>query len=202
MDAFSIPLILFIANYAQQLAQVMNKMLNISQVASLAREIEKKSWVPRKIQPSEVLSGDIQDKLHPTDERLSYLFASSGKEDNKDDCSEIFLSSAKSMKTEDEMQNVVDLDDIDPYTGSLSSDQKRRISTLLGQWEEPSRGLTQNVCKLIFPQFFMELCSLNLLFLFFAGRCNCYCCIAVSPSACSHGHRVPFFGSFWTCRYS
>ena len=40
---------------------------------------------------------------------------------------------------------VIDVDDVDPFTGGLGESQKARIADLLGRWEEPGRGHVKSV---------------------------------------------------------
>lgn len=125
---------LFSANYAQPLARVMNKMLLISQVSGLAREIEKRSWQREDngITKHELVYASSNAL---SSDRLSGLIETADAEDNAIDrrATDDVPSAARSTSSNFENGNVIDTYDVDPYTGLLSSAQKARISELLGK---------------------------------------------------------------------
>jgi hypothetical protein len=129
------------SNYSEQLAKVMNKMLQISQVAALAREIEKKFIA----QSHDEYFGRQKSMKgsHFSSDNLTSLIATTDAEDAGDERS--FVDATRSVKSDEEMEKVIDADDIDPYTGRLSFSQRARISEFLGRWEEPARAPTQLV---------------------------------------------------------
>jgi hypothetical protein len=120
----------------------MNKMLHVSEVSGLAREIEKRSWQQNKRNIVETWS---PEKSYTSADDLMELIASANEEDNALEDVSVFGSTPRSVTTREEKEKVVDTDDIDPYTGKLSSSQRARIGELLGRWEEPARGPTQSV---------------------------------------------------------
>jgi hypothetical protein len=140
--------------YAQPLSKVMNKMLLISEVSNLAREIEQRSWSREKRRSVSKSSkrwkeeeAQEQRPLYLSSERLSEIVASADAEDlgtrSATEAPTVAKSTA-SLSCEN-VDRVIDIDDVDPYTGLLSSTQKSKVSELLGQWEEPDRGHTEQV---------------------------------------------------------
>ena len=73
------------------------------------------------------------------------LIASTNAEDAGGDEISAYDAGNRSVKTNAEMDDVVDADDIDPYTGRLNYAQRARIVELLGRWEEPARGVSHAV---------------------------------------------------------
>ena len=132
------------ANYAQPLAVVMSKMLLVSEVASLAREIEKK-WMQHEERKLKSLERSLPMRAPRgsviTPESLSELLTTAKSEEGTDTRS---LPRGTSVRTGisayDDVSNIIDVDDVNPYTGALSSSQSDRIAEILGQWEEPNRG--------------------------------------------------------------
>jgi hypothetical protein len=125
----------------------MNKMLHVSEVSGLAREIEKRSWQQNKRNIVETWS---PEKSYTSADDLMELIASANEEDNALEDVSVLGSMPRSVTIGEEMEKVVDTDDIDPYTGKLSTSQRARIGELLGRWEEPARGPTQSVRSLFF----------------------------------------------------
>jgi hypothetical protein len=124
----------------------MNKMLDISQVAALAKEIEIKSWSPRQQKRTKQQAVQTRESVFNLSlDNYVGLITSANAEDADDDVSLMDATATRSLKTGEEMEKVVDSDDIDPYTGRLSYSQRARISELLGRWEEPQRGPSQMV---------------------------------------------------------
>ena len=125
------------ANYSQSLTSVMNKMLQLNELARLGRVLEEQT-----MSSSRKGSGNNGRVSQVADARLHELIEISNQQAERDNVSfsrARSLRSSQEMESVDEMDKVVDPTDIDPYTGSLSSFQKQRIGDLLGQWEEPTR---------------------------------------------------------------
>jgi hypothetical protein len=125
------------ANYSQSLTSVMNKMLQLNELARLGRVLEEQA-----VSSSKRGSGNNGRVSQVADERLHELIEIANQhteDDNLTFSRGKSIRSSQEMDTFDEMDKVVDPTDIDPYTGSLSSFQKQRICDLLGQWEEPTR---------------------------------------------------------------
>jgi hypothetical protein len=122
---------------------VMNKMLHVSEVSGLAREIENRSWQQEKRNTVETWWSP--ERSCTSNDNLMGLIASANEEDNALEDVSVLGSMPRSVTIGEEMEKVVDTDDIDPYTGKLSTSQRARIGELLGRWEEPARGPTQSV---------------------------------------------------------
>lgn len=126
------------ANYSQSLTSVMNKMLQLNELARFGRALEEQTLFSSKSG-----SGNGGRVSQVADERLHELLEISNQQSEDDNLS---FSREKSTRlsnqneTFDDMDKVIDPTDIDPYTGSLSSFQKQRICDLLGQWEEPANS--------------------------------------------------------------
>ncbi|CAB9515705.1 Mechanosensitive ion channel protein [Seminavis robusta] len=102
------------SHYGESLAKVMNSMLLVSEVAGLAKAIEK----------SKV---DEKTMLPVTSEAFGWegdLCALQDDDNTSAHCSSTI---------------VIDTKNRDPLTGSLPSHEKRKLMQLLGQWEEPTR---------------------------------------------------------------
>ncbi|KAG7357550.1 mechanosensitive ion channel [Nitzschia inconspicua] len=125
------------ADYSQSLTSIMNKMLQLNELARLGRLLEEQNTCSGGKTSSSVLVNQVAD------ERLRELIQISNQQLDDDNLSvsrrKSFRSSQEDNKSADDMERVIDPTDIDPYTGSLTSLQKQRICDLLGQWEEPSR---------------------------------------------------------------
>jgi hypothetical protein len=101
------------SHYGGQLAKVMGKMFLVSEVASLARHLEKS----RSPMPTEYLGwseGDFATVTDDGDTIRSTSFSARGLADN-----------------------VIDTNNRDPLTGSLHFSEKLKLMQLLDQWEEP-----------------------------------------------------------------
>lgn len=108
----------------------MNEMLIVGELARFGQAMEERKW-DRKTFSS-----------HMSDERLSQLLAvadDGGLDDGMAYSVDNKTTSADASEI-DEMQPVVNPEDRDPYTGLLSAEQHRRVTEMLGQWEEPKRG--------------------------------------------------------------
>jgi hypothetical protein len=118
------------AQYSERLSKVMNEMLIVGELARFGQAMEERKW-DRKTFSS-----------HMSDERLSQLLAvadDGGLDDGMAYSVDNKTTSADASEI-DEMQPVVNPEDRDPYTGLLSAEQHRRVTEMLGQWEEPKRG--------------------------------------------------------------
>jgi hypothetical protein len=117
------------AHFGESLAKVMKKMLLISQVAGLAKEIEKDSAATDMAIPvtSEAF-GWNREHLR------GIVFV----EDDTDDAT---TRSKRSLNT---AENVIDTSRRDPLTGSLHSSEKLKLMQLLEEWEEPDRRFDRN----------------------------------------------------------
>ena len=114
-------------NYALTLAGVMNKMLLISEVAAVAREIETKSWTQEESRELKRRDKNVVIRKGISMDELTGLMASADAEDNGESCGPKSELGA--------FEKIVDT-----HQGSLNSSQKIKIAQLLGQWEEPARG--------------------------------------------------------------
>jgi hypothetical protein len=144
-------------NYSKQLAEVMGKMLLISQVAMLARSIERK--VRHKRRQAEGGSREVLDS--PT-AKIS-----------ADDLTG-FLKVADSANgpgvVETESLDALELI-VEDNGDSLNEAQKARISELLGRWDEPPRGKLGNAvsARVPCPSIFND-CSVLTLHFTYSGR--------------------------------
>ena len=129
-------------NYSKQLAEVMSKMLLISQVAMLARSIERK--VRHKQRQEE---GGSREVLESPMAKIS-----------ADDLSG-YLKVADSANgpgvVETEGLDTLDLI-VEENGGSLNEAQKARISELLGRWDEPPRGKLGNAVSAVVLSFYIR----------------------------------------------
>jgi hypothetical protein len=115
------------AHFGESLAKVMSKMLLISQVAGLAKEIEKNSVAMDLTIPvtSEAFGWNRED-LNGID------FAEDDEEDNT-------INTPRSKRSLNTAEKVIDTSKRDPLTGSLLTSEKLKLFQLLEQWEEPDR---------------------------------------------------------------
>ena len=118
------------SNYAEQLAKVMNKMLLISEVASHAKGVEKKSWRDEKRR----LAGKRARTNTAPEIEQENLRSMITAADEDDDLNTITSKSVNSSLGA--FEKIVD----DVEDGPLSQSQKAKIAQLLGNWEEPQRG--------------------------------------------------------------
>jgi hypothetical protein len=117
------------AHFGESLAKVMKKMLLISQVAVLAKEIEKDSTAMATTIPA------VSEAFGWKRENLrGIVFV----EDDTDDAT---TPSKPSLNTS---ENVIDTSRRDPLTGSLHSSEKTKLLQLLEEWEEPDRRFDRN----------------------------------------------------------
>ena len=122
------------ANYSSSLTSIMNKMLMLNELARFGRALEDQTLTSsrknydRSSQIADERLNELLDLAQTDDDNLTFSRAKSMRSGSDHERSEI-----------DEMEKVIDPDDVDPYTGSLSVHQKQRICDLLGQWEEPQR---------------------------------------------------------------
>lgn len=106
----------------------MRKMLLVSEVAGLARDIERSSFDMDVSIPvdSEAL-GSNKETLHGLN------FADDDADDNT-------VMSPRSRRSEHTAEKVIDTDAVDPLTGSLNTSEKIKLTQLLERWEEPNRS--------------------------------------------------------------
>jgi hypothetical protein len=128
------------ATYSHQFAKLMNKMLQISEVAARGKEVEQRSW-RRITEKSHGISSQAIFTSKPiSDDDLKGLIAMTNAEKSGEDVSQNDTKSRKSSG--EQMGRVIDPDDENPYTGGFSSLQRSIIAELLGQREELGRGPT------------------------------------------------------------
>lgn len=99
----------------------MNQMYLLRQLAKLGRRLETRSWA---INPKRL-----------SDERLHDLMDTAPMEGAR--------PSTVERGEINDMKNVIDPDDKDPFSGGLGSLQRQRINDLLGEWEDPQRQKRQ-----------------------------------------------------------
>jgi hypothetical protein len=123
------------SNFSTQLGQVMNKMLLVSEVAVLAKDIELKSWNQEEKKARGIgLSQQGQSTLRLSANNLSTLLKTADDEDD-----EVGTAGGDRNTTNSvfgTFEKIVEDDDGSP----LNASQKTRIAQLLGNWEEPARG--------------------------------------------------------------
>mmetsp|Transcript_31570 Transcript_31570/g.76534 ORF Transcript_31570/g.76534 Transcript_31570/m.76534 type:complete len:1185 (-) Transcript_31570:186-3740(-) len=118
------------AAYSERLSQVMNEMLIIGELARFGEAIEERKWDRKSYSYS------------MSDERLHQLLAAAD-EGGLDDGMAYSVDDktvSANISEIDEMQPIVNPEDIDKYTGLLGAEQHRRVTEMLGRWEEPKRG--------------------------------------------------------------
>jgi hypothetical protein len=114
------------ARFSESLADVMKKMLLISQVAGLAAEIETDSaCMDMQLPDSSEAFGCKRKYLHGVDYVEDFTSKAFGLNDEKG----------------------IDSTRKDPLTGSLHSSEKLKLMQLLGQWEEPDRLSDRNLVR-------------------------------------------------------
>jgi len=108
----------------------MEKILLISEVASLGRDFEK--YVLSQSGKSERASQS------PSLFGLTAMRFDNLMDSVEDDASTCGVTSARSDFVGDDIDRIIDPEDRQPLTGNLSSQQKARMNQLLGMWEEPT----------------------------------------------------------------
>jgi hypothetical protein len=117
------------AHFGESLAKVMKKMLLISQVAGLAKEIEKDSASIDMTIPA------VSEAFGWNDENLrGIVFV-------EDDTDAATTPSRPSLKR---AESVFDFSRRDPLTGGLHASEKLKLMQLLEEWEEPNIAFDQN----------------------------------------------------------
>jgi hypothetical protein len=125
--------------FSEKLANVMKKILLISQVAALSRDVEDNARVRDRSRRQTHLSSVLtQDKLG---DLLQNADDTSTSTSPKGDPSIVPSLGINASSTE----AVIDPDDRHPLTGALSQSQRNRIVQLLGAWEEPTIASQMNV---------------------------------------------------------
>ena len=123
------------SNFSTQLGQVMNKMLLISEVAVLAKDIELKSWQREEKKARGIgMSEQGRSTSRLDADNLSSLLKTADDEDDEVGTTGGDRNATSSVFGSFEM--IVEDDDGSP----LNASQKARIAQLLGNWEEPARG--------------------------------------------------------------
>lgn len=116
--------------FSDKLASAMRKMLLVSQVAALSRQIV--SAQGRK----QLLTREATIMSALTEEKIGGLMDSAEDDTsnaNADDSVAFTVAGSEAKGAA-----VIDPNDRSPFTGKLSGTQKNRISRLLGAWEEPN----------------------------------------------------------------
>jgi hypothetical protein len=128
------------AQYSEKLATVMKKILLISQVGALGRDIERKAH--SKMIPERGLASSRSSYLW-TGDRLEDLMYDDG------DDSTVHTHPSTNVFGFDASQTratpVIDPADRHPLTGKLNASQSNRVTQLLGAWEEPKTSDTEVV---------------------------------------------------------
>lgn len=126
-----------IAQYSDKLANVMKKILLVSEVSSLGRIFERQA---RESDVNEQRRSTITAETFGLNKERFEVLMSALPDDST------LGGYAPSEPGAEETRRVIDPDDRHPLTGSLTQNQKSRITQLLGQWEEPnvSDSKTQN----------------------------------------------------------
>ena len=103
------------ATYGSKLAVIIHKMIVISQVAGLGRQMERKD------------SGGLPKRKKPSREDIyNWNFNDAVLKEEEDE------TDSAATRT-----GVSDTDDKDPYARSLKSSERLKLARLLDQWEEP-----------------------------------------------------------------
>ena len=102
------------ATYGSKLAVIIHKMIVISQVAGLGRQMERKEsgGLPKRKKPSreDIYDWNFNDTVLKEEDETDSAATRTG---------------------------VLDTDDKDPYARSLKSSERLKLARLLDQWEEP-----------------------------------------------------------------
>lgn len=116
--------------YADQLAKVMKDILMISEVAALAKDFEHEMKI--RAHRKGVTGNQYVAHLKAQQDKLFGIFDDLEDEDKNEGQSYADRSSNKAN-----VDYIVDSEDRNPWSGSLSNAQQMRIIQLLGAWEEP-----------------------------------------------------------------
>ena len=130
------------ANYSDKLAHIMNKMLQVSQVAILSQAIERRYWAEMDRFNDESIHYQRSQRGFSRENLL--VLIENANEEGSNRGSQLDFST----RTDDAAEylgKIIDIDDVDPFTGGLGESQKARIADLLGRWEEPGRGHVKSV---------------------------------------------------------
>jgi hypothetical protein len=124
------------ANYAEDLAAVMQKILLVSQVAALARKLERQfEFYGENLGHSPSANAPVGGFGKGNFVRV---LASA----DYDDGSDSVPSPSRHQAVPQSIGGtdfVIDPDEKDRITGTISQSQKMKIIELLGEWEEPER---------------------------------------------------------------
>lgn len=106
----------------------MNKMLIMNEISRFARALEERAWEASRQRMTVEMLEDLLDSADTDDDGKNAAGRSIGIDSPSDGTRE--------------REEIIDPDDVDPYTGRLCQAQRQKISELLGAWEEPPRSLT------------------------------------------------------------
>jgi hypothetical protein len=126
----------------------MQKMLLVSEVAALAKIIEK----AKLLQDQEEAS--VMNVPSASGEQLRGIaLAKASADDDESALSNPLRDGVKAF--DDEAEKVIKTDSRDPLTGSLHSSERAKLMLLLGRWEEPDKDqYTNNVSSISLSQYF------------------------------------------------
>ena len=155
--------------YADQLASIMQRILLISEVATLAKSFERELRI-RGTQLG-VSSSTYAANMGAQRDKLFNTFADL----DEDTASVQGQDSAVSMTDRSEgyskVTQIIDSADRNPWSGLLSYTQQQRIIQLLGQWEEPiiAENVVEKISVSALLQFRRSMACLNTQFPFSAA---------------------------------
>lgn len=123
---------IFPVNYAGDLAKVMKKTILLSRIAKLAEGIEREYFArvdTKRMHRSRAKEAGM------TEEKAAALVR---KIIDDDDANRSLLSNEK---RESETPFIIDPSEKDLLTGNLTQSQRDKISSLLGEWDEPEKTM-------------------------------------------------------------
>jgi len=180
--------------YSDKLAAIMRKILLISEVAYLSRDIAivAKKKGERGLLTSSIISRD----------NLEGLLLNADETENSTDSPRNYRSDRSAvMTTNARTAPVVDAEDRSSLTGKLNQAQKARIVQLLGAWEEPSTTEIVDVRMSFLSRWRIPFFSLASFYSFFSGSGVCKCAAPISPRSSLFADRLSLFRDLWTGRY-
>jgi hypothetical protein len=157
LNSFAVSLYFLAAQYAEKLAVVMRKILLVTQVASTSRDFERyaRSHLHSEMKKPPPMS------YYGADVLANFVKEAEGDEDSQYTQS---LQGPQSATSQAPLEDhLINTDDRDPLTGSLSSLQRSKIIQILGRWEEPeiSESRQQPISVGALLQFRRALASIN-----------------------------------------
>lgn len=123
-------LLSLLANYAEDLAKIMKKILCLCEVAALARGMKRdnegrgRSTIPNLGMSKANFDGFVQETAKEFDDIDDYSFSKLV----------IDLPSSSSSLPKSQCDFIIDPNDVDKITGGLSPTQKMKLIELLGAW--------------------------------------------------------------------